>query len=77
MTTSRNALGFPLLSDPGNRVAKRLGAYRWFLPGGLHTRRVTYLIGPDRRVIGTVASESRMEMHADKTLELLRDRNAR
>jgi hypothetical protein len=35
------------------------------------------VIGPDRRVIGTVASESRMDVHADKALEVLKGRNAR
>jgi peroxiredoxin Q/BCP len=30
---SAHSLGYPLLSDEGNRVAKELGAYRRFLPG--------------------------------------------
>ncbi len=42
---STHSLGYPLLSDTGHRVAKALGAYRWFLPGGLHTRRITFVIG--------------------------------
>lgn len=67
-----HALGYPLLSDRGNAVAKRLGAYRWFLPGGLHTRRLTFVIGPDRRILGTVASETQFDRHADEALQILR-----
>jgi thioredoxin-dependent peroxiredoxin len=69
---STHSLGYPLLSDRGYKVAKELGAYRWFLPGGLHTRRVTFVIGPDRRIIATVASETKFDMHADEALEILR-----
>ena len=67
-----HTLGYPLLSDDGNRVAKHLGAYRWFLPGGLHTRRMTFVISPDRRIRHVVASERSMTAHADAALELLR-----
>ena len=67
-----HSLGYPLLSDRGNAVAKELGAYRWFLPGGLHTRRMTFVIGVDRRVLGTVASETRFDLHADQALQILR-----
>jgi peroxiredoxin Q/BCP len=67
-----NSLGYPLLSDTGNRVAKQLGAYRWFLPGGLHTRRMTFVIGRDRLLIETIASETRFDRHADQALATLR-----
>ena len=66
-----NALGYPLLSDPGNVVARRSGAYRRFLPGGLHTRRLTFVIGTDRRVLGTVSGESAFDRHADDALAIL------
>ena len=69
---STHSLGYPLLSDVGNAVAKELGAYRWFLPGGLHTRRMTFVIGRDRRVIAAVASETKFDLHADQALEILR-----
>ena len=69
---SAHSLGYPLLSDEGNRVAKELGAYRRFLPGGLHTRRMTFLIGQDRRIIDVVASETRFDRHADEALEIVR-----
>ncbi|MHA6625940.1 peroxiredoxin [Pseudonocardia sichuanensis] len=67
-----HTLGYPLLSDDGNRVARHLGAYRWFLPGGLHTRRMTFVIDTDRRIRHVVASERSMTAHADAALEALR-----
>lgn len=73
---SAHSLGYPLLSDEGNKVARELGAYRWFLPGGLHTRRRTFVIGTDRRIIDTVASETKFDMHADEALEILRKHKA-
>ena len=66
-----HTLGYPLLSDAGHAVAKSLGAYRRWLPGGLHTRRVTFVIGTDRRLLGTVADEKRFDRHADEALEIL------
>jgi peroxiredoxin Q/BCP len=73
---SAHSLGYPLLSDTGNKVAKELGAYRRFLPGGLHTRRMTFVIGPDRRIIDSVASERQMDVHADRALEIVRAHRA-
>lgn len=71
-----NSLGFPLLSDEGGAVAKELGAWRWWLPGGLHTRRRTFVIDQDRRIVDTVASESKFDLHADEALEILRRHRA-
>ena len=74
---SAHSLGYPLLSDKGNTVAKSLGAYRRFLPGGLHTRRVTYVIDRDRSVIGEVSSEMQFDRHADEALQILKTHRAR
>lgn len=71
-----HSLGYPLLSDVGGKVAKELGAWRRWLPGNLHTRRMTFVIGPDRRIIETVASEKSMVVHADEALQILRTRRA-
>jgi peroxiredoxin Q/BCP len=76
MFATSNALGFPLLSDEGGTVAKDLGAWRWWLPGGLHTRRRTYVIGQDGRIVDTVSSESKFDLHADAALEILRRHRA-
>ncbi|MGI9000648.1 MAG: peroxiredoxin [Pseudonocardia sp.] len=71
-----HSLGYPLLSDEGNAIAKELGAWRWWLPGGLHTRRVTFVIGPDRTIIDSVADEKQIELHADQALEILKRHRA-
>jgi peroxiredoxin Q/BCP len=69
---SAHSLGYPLLTDNGHRLAKEMGAYRRWLPGGMHTQRKTFVIGQDRRVLGVVASERSMTTHADDALALLR-----
>lgn len=71
MFATSNQLGFPLLSDTGHRVAKSLGAWRSWLPGGLHTRRRTFVIGQDRRIIAEIGSESKFALHADQALAAL------
>lgn len=73
---SNHTLGYPLLSDMGNKVAKELGAYRWFLPGGLHTRRMTFVIGQDRGVVETISSETDFALHADKALDVVKGMRA-
>ncbi|AEA26850.1 peroxiredoxin [Pseudonocardia benzenivorans] len=69
---SAHSLGYPLLSDPGHTVAKRFDAYRRWLPGGLHTRRRTFVIGTDRRVVAEFSSETNFDAHADEALAALR-----
>ncbi|MBA3905338.1 MAG: peroxiredoxin [Pseudonocardiales bacterium] len=70
---SAHSLGYPLLTDIGHGLAKEMGAYRRWLPGGMHTQRKTFVIGTDRRILGVVASEKSMTTHADQALALLRD----
>jgi peroxiredoxin Q/BCP len=72
MFATSNQLGFPLLSDEKHEVAKSLGAWRAWLPGGLHTRRKTFVIGQDRTIIAEIGSEKDMAMHADDALEAVR-----
>jgi thioredoxin-dependent peroxiredoxin len=67
-----HSLGYPLLSDPDHKVAKEFGAYRAWLPGGMHTRRRTYVIGQDREIVAEFGSETQFAAHADKALEALR-----
>ncbi len=71
-----NSLGYPLLSDTGNKVAKEFGAWRWWLPGGMHTRRRTFVIGQDRRVLHTITDEKQFDRHADEALDVLRKHQA-
>lgn len=71
-----HSLGYPLLSDEGKKVAKEMGAKRWWLPGGLATKRMTFVIGQDRRIIEVVASETKFDMHADEALAALKKHKA-
>ncbi|MEV6750896.1 peroxiredoxin [Streptomyces sp. NPDC051214] len=66
----RHSFGFPLLSDPEGVVRGRFGVARGF--GPLPTKRTTFVIGTDRRVIEVVRSEFRMSAHADRALAALR-----
>jgi peroxiredoxin Q/BCP len=68
----RHSLGYPLLSDPDGTVRERFGVKRAL--GLAPTKRMTFVIGQDRRVIEVVHSEIRMNSHADKALEALRAR---
>lgn len=68
-----HGLGFPLLSDADGTVAAQFGVRRSF--GPLVTKRHTFVIDTDRRVLSVVKSELRMSVHADKALEVLRARS--
>jgi len=65
-------LGFPLLSDPAGEVRATFGVRR--TNGRWPTRRVIFVIDTDRRVLGVIRSEIRMNLHADRALEELRRR---
>jgi peroxiredoxin Q/BCP len=64
------ALGFPLLSDPDGQVRGRFGVRR--TSGPWPTKRVTFVIDVNRKVVEVVRSEIRMNTHADRALEALR-----
>ncbi|MFB7501339.1 peroxiredoxin [Streptomyces sp. NPDC056161] len=66
----RHTLGMPLLADPDGAVRERFGVLRGFTPAP--TRRVTFVIAPDRTVVEVVRSELRMNSHADRALAALR-----
>ncbi|MGZ0233549.1 peroxiredoxin [Streptomyces sp. CPS1] len=66
----RHTLGIPLLSDTDGAVRERFGVRRGFTLAP--TKRVTFVIAPDRTVIEIVRSELRMNTHADKALAALR-----
>jgi peroxiredoxin len=72
--TTKHSFGFPLLSDSDRSVARTMGANRGlsFLPN----RRVTFVIDTDRRVLGVIRSEVRMNSHADAAIEILKARAA-
>jgi peroxiredoxin Q/BCP len=68
--SAAHGLGFPLLSDPDGAVASLFGVRRSF--GPMKTRRKTFVIGTDRRLLEVISSELRMGVHADRALDVLR-----
>lgn len=70
--STRHSLGYPLLADPSGKVAKIFGVARSL--GIKIAKRQTFVIGTDRTVLGVVKSEMNMNVHADRALEILRER---
>ena len=64
-----NKLGFPLLSDPDRRIARSFNVAR---RGRLPDRRHTFVIGSDSTVLRKIRSETNMNIHSDRALEVLR-----
>lgn len=73
--SSANSFGYPLLSDAGGTVAKEFGAWRALWPT-LKTKRRTFVIGQDRKVIEAIKSEMKFELHADEALRVLKERQS-
>ena len=71
---SEQSLGFPLLSDEGGAVAKELGAWRRLIP--IHTKRLTFIIGADRRIVEIIKGEMQFDRHADEALRILKEHRA-
>ncbi|MFD9030669.1 peroxiredoxin [Streptomyces sp. NPDC059567] len=69
---ARHSLGYPLLSDPEGAVRDRFGVTRGFSLAP--TKRVTFVIDTDRRILEVVRSELRMSAHADRALAALKTR---
>lgn len=63
-------LPYPLLSDPGGKVAKAFGVKKslGILPG-----RVTFVIAPDRTIRLAYSSQLKPETHQQKALEILKN----
>jgi thioredoxin-dependent peroxiredoxin len=72
----KHTLGYPLLSDADGRIARRFGVRRTLALGPLVTKRVTFVIGADRRVLEVIHNEVSMDAHADRALDVLRARAA-
>ncbi|WP_410809233.1 peroxiredoxin [Micromonospora sp. 067-2] len=62
---------YPLLSDPDGVVAQQFGVRRRLPLGPLSMKRMTFVIGADRRIIEVVHSEVSMNDHADRALRAL------
>ncbi|MGC4798224.1 peroxiredoxin [Micromonospora saelicesensis] len=62
---------YPLLSDADGAVAQQFGVKRRVPLGPLSMKRMTFVIGTDRRVIEVIHSEVSMNEHADRALRAL------
>jgi thioredoxin-dependent peroxiredoxin len=69
-----NNFDYPLLSDPDSAVAASMGVKRKLPLGPMSTRRMTFVIDTDRRVLEVIHSERNMDDHADQALAVLRSR---
>jgi peroxiredoxin len=72
--SDKYTFGFPLLSDPDGAVATQFGVRRRFTKLS-PTKRATFIIDSDLRVIDVIQSEVRMNLHADRALDILRSRS--
>lgn len=68
--SDKHSFDFPLLSDPDGAVASQFGVRRRFTALS-PTKRATFVIGKDRKILAVVASEVRMNVHADRALQAL------
>ncbi len=60
-----NELGFPLLSDVDKTVAALFGVKRF---GPMPTKRATFVVGKDKKLVAAITSETNMNKHADDAL---------
>jgi thioredoxin-dependent peroxiredoxin len=69
--SDKHSFDYPLLSDPDGAVATQFGVRRKFTKL-TPTKRATFVIGSDLRVLDVIRSEVRMGAHADQALEFLK-----
>jgi thioredoxin-dependent peroxiredoxin len=60
---------YPLLADTDNEVAKLFGVHRGAMLG---TKRATFVISAEGRVVEVVRADLRASVHADKALDALK-----
>src|SRR3954468_9134836 len=73
--SEKHDFDYPLLADTDRTVAERFGVKR----GGFSispTKRSTFVIDTDRKVLAVISSEVSMNKHADKALEVLQARSS-
>ena len=69
--SDKHQFDYPLLSDPDGAVATQFGVRRGFAKLS-PVKRATFVIAPDLTVLGVIQSEVRMNVHADRALEVLK-----
>jgi thioredoxin-dependent peroxiredoxin len=67
---------YPLLADVDGLVARQFEVKRGLLGKLLPVKRTTFVIDTDRTILDVISSELSMETHADKALEVLRQRQS-
>lgn len=72
----KESFDYPLLSDGDGTVATKFGVKRGLLGKFMPVKRTTFVIDTDRTVLAVIASEISMDTHADKALEVLRNRQS-
>jgi thioredoxin-dependent peroxiredoxin len=70
--SDKHDFDYPLLSDTDFTVSNELGVKRGI--SMLGNKRMTFVIDTDRTLLGVIHSEISMNGHADKALEILRQR---
>ena len=68
----KHGFDYPLLSDPDSKVAAAFGVKRRLPLGPLSTKRMTFVIDTDRRVLDVIHAEMNMNDHALQALATLR-----
>lgn len=68
----KHSFGYPLLADSDKKVAAQFGVKRRL--GMLPVQRTTFVIDTDSKVLDVISSEVRMNVHADRALEALKNR---
>ncbi|WP_436520951.1 peroxiredoxin [Actinoplanes sp. HUAS TT8] len=63
-----NTFDYPLLSDPDSKTIAAYGVKRRLSLGALSTRRMTFVIGTDQRILDVIHSEMDMNQHATDAL---------
>ncbi len=72
--SDKHAFDYPLLSDVDYTVASELGVKRGIAKLG--NKRMTFVIDTDRTLLGVIHTEFSMSGHADRALEILRQKAA-
>jgi peroxiredoxin Q/BCP len=72
----KQSFDYPLLSDADGTVATQCGVKRGLLGKFMPVKRTTFVIDTNRTVLDVIASEVSMDTHADKALEVLRERQS-
>ncbi|POH58566.1 peroxiredoxin [Arthrobacter glacialis] len=65
---TENRFSYPLLSDPKGHVADQFGVRRRLLARTLPTKRATFIVDAEQTLQFQVASETNMDVHANRAL---------